>query len=57
VVGHRTVGGWDAMDRYAEEDPEGLLESIRSALHEERPNVSHEELAQVRDRVPDAERA
>ena len=56
VVGHRTVGGYDAMDRYAEEDPGGLLDSIRSALQGERPNVSEDELARVRDRVPDANR-
>ena len=44
------------MDRYAEEDPGGLLDSIRAAFHGERPNVSGDEFARVRDRVPDADR-
>ena len=56
LVGYRSIGGWEAMEPYALEQPMGILATIRTAMAGPRPTVDMELVASVRDQVPAEQR-
>jgi pyruvate,water dikinase len=52
LAGYRSIGGWEAMEPYALEEPVGILATIRSAIEGPRPGVDPGLVAAVRDQVP-----
>ena len=60
VVGLRILGGYDVADRHAREHPEMILNVVRAALtgdETRRRSAAEQELARIRERVPEAHRA
>jgi rifampicin phosphotransferase len=59
VVGLRILGGYDVADRHAREHPEMILNVIRASLNGDdtkRRAAAEQELARIRERVPEAHR-
>ncbi len=57
VVGYRTIIGWEPMEPYILERPGDLLAKIRHGLTGDYARMNPDDLARVRDKVPDKHRA
>jgi pyruvate,water dikinase len=56
MVGMRTIVGWEPMNPYILEKPALLIGKVRHALEENYAQLDPDELAKIRDKVPDANR-
>jgi phosphohistidine swiveling domain-containing protein len=52
ITGYRTIAGWEAMEPFALEEPDGILLTINGALNRTRPSLDLALRDEIRTQVP-----